>query len=117
MVAPQDPAGARVPRPGLIAVVFLLLSVPYSLISDRLLLALVADPVALTAWQTGKGWAYVVAAAGLGGAMAVVRSHHERWDGGGYPDGLAGAAIPLLARIFDVVDEFLALLAGGETDM
>lgn len=37
-------------------------------------------------------------------AAAIIRSHHERWDGGGYPDGLAGEAIPLLARIFQLVD-------------
>lgn len=39
----------------------------------------------------------------------VVRSHHERWDGGGYPDGLAGEAIPRLARMFALVDVYDAL--------
>ena len=39
----------------------------------------------------------------------VVRHHHERWDGSGYPDGLAGAAIPLGARIIAVADVFDAL--------
>ena len=36
--------------------------------------------------------------------VQVVRSHHERWDGRGYPDGLAGEEIPLGARIFAVAD-------------
>ena len=40
---------------------------------------------------------------------AVVRNHHERWDGRGYPDGLAGAAIPLLARILAVADSYDAM--------
>jgi len=43
-----------------------------------------------------------------GGALAI-RHHHERWDGSGYPDGLAGAAIPLGARIVAVADVFDAL--------
>lgn len=41
--------------------------------------------------------------------MPAVRSHHERWDGTGYPDGLAGEAIPLLARILAVADAFDAM--------
>ncbi len=49
--------------------------------------------------------------AGLGDAEleAIVRHHHERLDGGGYPDGLAGEEIPLGARIVAVADTFDAL--------
>ena len=57
--------------------------------------------------------------AGDGGAMierlgdgelaAVVRAHHERWDGGGYPDGVAGERIPVEARIISVADTFDAI--------
>jgi PAS domain S-box-containing protein len=43
------------------------------------------------------------------GALDVIRHHHERWDGAGYPDGLAGEEIPLLARIFAVCDVYDAL--------
>ena len=42
-------------------------------------------------------------------AAQVVRHHHERWDGSGYPDGLAGEDIPLAARIFSVVDTLDAM--------
>jgi response regulator RpfG family c-di-GMP phosphodiesterase len=44
-----------------------------------------------------------------GSGLAVVRSHHERWDGAGYPDGLAGEQIPLAARVFAVVDTLDAM--------
>jgi len=37
---------------------------------------------------------------------AIIRHHHERWDGKGYPDGLAGEEVPLLARIVAVADAF-----------
>jgi response regulator RpfG family c-di-GMP phosphodiesterase len=43
------------------------------------------------------------------GAVPVVYCHHEKWDGGGYPRGLKGDAIPLGARIFAVVDAFDAM--------
>ena len=41
--------------------------------------------------------------------VEIARSHHERWDGSGYPEGLAGEAIPLAARIFTVADQYDAL--------
>jgi ribonuclease P protein subunit RPR2 len=44
-----------------------------------------------------------------GGGLDVVRHHHERWDGGGYPDGLAGEAIPISARIFALADALDAI--------
>ena len=47
---------------------------------------------------------------GLGAEeRAIIRHHHERWDGKGYPDGLAGDNIPLLARIVAVADAFDAM--------
>jgi putative nucleotidyltransferase with HDIG domain len=39
----------------------------------------------------------------------IIRAHHERWDGNGYPEGLAGEGIPLGARIFAVADSFDAM--------
>jgi ribonuclease P protein subunit RPR2 len=44
-----------------------------------------------------------------GEGLRIVRSHHERWDGDGYPDGLAGTQIPLAARIFSVADALDAM--------
>ena len=41
----------------------------------------------------------------------VIRHHHERWDGAGYPEGLAGDAIPLAARIVAVADSFAAMIS------
>ncbi|HEY3802650.1 MAG TPA: HD domain-containing phosphohydrolase [Kofleriaceae bacterium] len=45
----------------------------------------------------------------LAKARPVVRHHHERWDGGGYPDGLSGTEIPLGARIVAVADAIEAM--------
>jgi putative nucleotidyltransferase with HDIG domain len=45
----------------------------------------------------------------LAEAVEVVRSHHERWDGAGYPDALAGNRIPLTARVFTIADVLDAL--------
>ncbi len=45
----------------------------------------------------------------LSWALPVVRSHHERWDGLGYPDGLKGEDIPLAARVVAVADAFDAM--------
>ena len=47
--------------------------------------------------------------AGLAQAAPVVRHHHERWDGSGYPDGLAGEEIPLEARVVATADAYSAL--------
>ena len=46
----------------------------------------------------------------MGAVRAMVRSSHERWDGGGYPDGLAGGEIPVGARIIAVVDAWHAMV-------
>jgi putative nucleotidyltransferase with HDIG domain len=46
----------------------------------------------------------------LRAALPIVRSHHERWDGHGYPDGLAGKDIPQLARIVAVADALDAMV-------
>ena len=45
----------------------------------------------------------------IGEGLEIVRHHHERWDGRGYPDGLAGEEIPAAARVFAVADALDAL--------
>lgn len=46
----------------------------------------------------------------LASVLPIIRSHHERWDGSGYPDGLSGENIPLVARILQVADIYDALI-------
>ncbi len=59
--------------------------------------------------HTVKGAAILGTIPDLAPVIPIVRSHHERWDGKGYPDGLAGEAIPRLARIVAVADTFDAM--------
>jgi len=71
---------------------------------------------------TPEEWQIMKAHAGIGAKMLegagspylqmgaeIARSHHERWDGTGYPNGLAGEAIPLAARIMQICDVYDAL--------
>jgi HD-GYP domain-containing protein (c-di-GMP phosphodiesterase class II) len=46
---------------------------------------------------------------GFSGAISAIRNHHERRDGKGYPDGLAGEEIPLLVRIISLADSYEAM--------
>jgi HD-GYP domain-containing protein (c-di-GMP phosphodiesterase class II) len=59
--------------------------------------------------HTVKGAALLQTLPGLDIVLPIVRNHHERWDGGGYPDRLAADAIPHLARLMAVVDTFDAM--------
>jgi diguanylate cyclase (GGDEF)-like protein len=61
--------------------------------------------------HTISGERSLAAAPALGGAARLVRSSHEAWDGGGYPDGLADVEIPLGARIIAVCDAFDAMIS------
>ena len=47
----------------------------------------------------------------LRGELQIIQHHHERWDGGGYPDGLAGERIPFGARILHVADAMDAMFS------
>ncbi len=77
--------------------------------------AILNNPRRLSDWefavvkQHAACGAEMVSAVGDPDITAMVRHHHERIDGGGYPDGLAGASIPLGARIIAVADTFDAI--------
>ena len=57
-----------------------------------------------------KGYQICCAAQELHNIADMVRHHHERWDGKGYPDGLSGESIPLLSRVISVVDSYDAMV-------
>ena len=67
------------------------------------------DELAIMRTHADAGAAILDGVPGLGRGLDVVRHHHERWDGGGYPAGLAGEDIPMWARIFSVVDTLDAM--------
>jgi putative nucleotidyltransferase with HDIG domain len=58
-----------------------------------------------------RGADILLRAPGLQSLAAAVRASHERWDGGGYPNGLAGKEIPFAARVVSTCDAFDAMVA------
>jgi len=71
--------------------------------------ALTADEYAIVKQHVALGDLIVRDLPDLGTVRAGIRHHHERWDGTGYLDGLAGDDIPLIARILAVADAFSAM--------
>lgn len=81
-------------------------------IPDSILLkpgALNDDEWAIMRQHTSIGSHLCEGLATMRDVVPIIRHHHERWDGGGYPDGLRGEAIPLLARVFQIIDIYDAL--------
>ena len=81
---------------------------------------LTADEMTVMRTHAMQGWEMLRRAAERMGdqgslflqyGMEIARHHHERWDGAGYPDGLAGEAIPLSARLMAVADVYDALIS------
>jgi two-component system, cell cycle response regulator len=75
-----------------------------------------AGPLTPSEWtfirrHTVIGERILFAAPALAGVASLVRSSHERWDGDGYPDGLAGDDIPLGSRIIAICDSFDAMMS------
>jgi HD-GYP domain-containing protein (c-di-GMP phosphodiesterase class II) len=71
--------------------------------------ALSAEEYAIVKQHVALGDAIVRDLPNLEQVRAGIRHHHERWDGQGYLDGLAGEEIPLIARILSVADAFSAM--------
>ena len=68
-----------------------------------------AEEWALMRSHTTKGEEICRPVAALSRVLPIIRHHHERWDGSGYPDQLRGEEIPLLARVLQVADIYDAL--------
>lgn len=80
--------------------------------------AILAKPAELDAWERSvverhplEGERLLEPHVGSRELLAIVRSHHERWDGNGYPANLSGEQIPLGARILLVADAYDAMLS------
>jgi putative two-component system response regulator len=61
--------------------------------------------------HTARGEEICRALHSLAPVLPIIRSHHECWDGSGYPDGLKGHAIPLVARVMQLADVYDALIS------
>ncbi|HEX5126672.1 MAG TPA: HD domain-containing phosphohydrolase, partial [Rhodocyclaceae bacterium] len=59
-----------------------------------------------------NGAAALMSLSDMRGVAAIIRSHHERWDGKGFPDGLSGLAIPVGARVLALANDYDALQIG-----
>jgi putative nucleotidyltransferase with HDIG domain len=70
---------------------------------------LTAEEFAVMKTHTVKGAEMIATVPDLHPVLPIVRSHHERWDGGGYPDGLGGEAVSPLARVVALADAFDAM--------
>ncbi|OED39919.1 hypothetical protein AB833_13300 [Chromatiales bacterium (ex Bugula neritina AB1)] len=82
-----------------------LLKTPYETLTD--------DQKEVFQQHSTNGEAILVTLAPLNNASQIIRSHHEQYGGGGYPDKLKGEEIPVGARILGVVNEFDDLLSGA----
>jgi len=83
-------------------------------IQDRILLKpgmLTAEETRIMRSHVEHGIDIVKHYQGLEAAASIIRHHHEKYDGSGYPAGIAGEEIPLSARIFAIVDVFDALIS------
>ena len=83
-------------------------------VPDRVLLKpapLTPDERSIMEMHPRAGFSILSAAPALAEIATAVLHHHERYDGGGYPAGLAGEAIPLSARVLCVIDAFTAMLS------
>jgi putative nucleotidyltransferase with HDIG domain len=71
------------------------------------------DPDEWAVMRCHPGWGaeVLVGMPGMQHVATIVRSHHERWDGRGYPDGLSGEDIPMASRIIGVCEAFCSLTA------
>lgn len=67
------------------------------------------DEFALIRAHAANGYEILKAAPSFEALLPGIRHHHERYDGRGYPDGLSGSGIPLLARIIAVADSYDAM--------
>ncbi len=74
-------------------------------------------PLTATEWALMRqhptiGEKIVRSVPGLAAVALAIRHHHERWDGTGYPDRVAGGAIPLMSRLVGIVDAYETMRAG-----